>query len=266
MRNAVLQSYPDATDPTTASLYPWWHYRYGRTQSGLVSRRPGLTTVVRPSRVALVQADNDWGLERLRTPGDIGDLFRLGGRASLTPDTRPNTNTYQSMRRRLLAMWRCISSPSHPIPSHPIHRGLRREDRHHDKCPLRPRPRHGRADLLRRVPGSHSSKPAPAPAPDHIVSSTNCDPAPTIDDIVSSTNCDPAPAPDHNAVTTSSNHVTGANGYANNVHGAAPANRLGHRGSAAEWRCRRHPGKPRPAPRRAARIGRAPLAETRAVP
>jgi M6 family metalloprotease-like protein len=46
-------------------------------------------------RVALLQADGRYDLERSNTRGDSGDLYRSGSRSLLGPDTVPGTRSYQ---------------------------------------------------------------------------------------------------------------------------------------------------------------------------
>lgn len=46
-------------------------------------------------RVALLQADGDYDLERGNNRGDAGDVYHGGGISAISPTTTPNTHTYQ---------------------------------------------------------------------------------------------------------------------------------------------------------------------------
>ena len=57
--------------------------------------QPGWPENNRHYRIALLQADGDYDLEKFRGPGDDGDLFRKGHVDELGPTTVPNTDGYQ---------------------------------------------------------------------------------------------------------------------------------------------------------------------------
>ena len=55
----------------------------------------GWPTNGRHLKIALLQADGNYDLERKNNSGDAGDLYHSGGVSAITPSTVPNTDSYQ---------------------------------------------------------------------------------------------------------------------------------------------------------------------------
>ncbi|RYD84488.1 MAG: M6 family metalloprotease domain-containing protein, partial [Verrucomicrobiaceae bacterium] len=75
-----------------------WHIddsKTGNTEEGYPGQS-GWPGNGRHYRVALLQADGRFDMERNVNRGDSGDVYRAGGQASLTPGTVPNTDRYKS--------------------------------------------------------------------------------------------------------------------------------------------------------------------------